>query len=57
MINLVEDALDDNGMGNAYVRLDGSMSLQQRDKALKDFQNVNSMFSLSFLMSNIHSIF
>jgi len=41
MIDLVQEALGANGQGNSFVRLDGSMSLQQRDRALKDFQQVN----------------
>lgn len=43
MISLVEEALDANGMANAYVRLDGSLPLPQRDRVLRDFKSENSM--------------
>eukprot|EP00026_Physarum_polycephalum_P000815 Phypoly_transcript_00816.p1 GENE.Phypoly_transcript_00816~~Phypoly_transcript_00816.p1 ORF type:complete len:1274 (+),score=280.63 Phypoly_transcript_00816:101-3922(+) len=41
MINLVQESLGASGLGNNFVRLDGTMSLQQRDRALKDFKQVN----------------
>ena len=50
MIDLVQESLGANGLGNNFVRLDGSMSLQQRDRALRDFQQVSSM-KIFFLSS------
>lgn len=38
MIDLVQDSLTTNGFSNSFTRLDGSMPLPQRDRALRDFQ-------------------
>ncbi len=42
MIDLIEDAFAAHGWADSYTRLDGSMSLGDRDSALREFREEKS---------------
>ncbi|PGH18348.1 hypothetical protein AJ80_04526 [Polytolypa hystricis UAMH7299] len=42
-LDLIEIALGDNRMGNSYTRLDGTMTLRQRNTALETFRDDNNI--------------